>query len=101
LVLSALDDEIWSSTGRSHGMNLALQLNSMQKHLSVITRKVGMVHINCQSGHLFWEEENLDPVLQQYAKKYLVQEGFVEQALGVLDPEPLQVPGLFLDDVRN
>ena len=69
-------------------MNLALQRNSMQTHLSVITHKAGIVHINRQSGHLFWEEENLDPVVKQYAKKYLVQEGFLEQALGVLDPAP-------------
>ena len=69
-------------------MNLALKRNSMQTHLSVITHKAGIVHISRQSGHLFWEEENLDPVVKQYAKKYLVQEGFLEQALGVLDPAP-------------
>jgi hypothetical protein len=73
----------------------------MQKHLSVVTHRAGMVHINCQSGQLFWEEENLDPVVKQYAKKYLVQEGFVEQALEVLDPEPHPVRDLFLDDVLN
>jgi hypothetical protein len=73
----------------------------MQKHLSVVTHRAGMVHINCQNGQLFWEEENLDPVVKQYAKKYLVQEGFVEQALGVLDPEPHPVWDLFLDDVLN
>jgi hypothetical protein len=70
----------------------------MQKHLSVVTHRAGMVHINCQSGQLFWEEENLDPVVKQYAKKYLVQEGFVEQALGVLDPEPYPVRDLLLDE---
>jgi hypothetical protein len=73
----------------------------MQKHLSVITHGVGIVHINRETGHMFWEEENLDPVVQQYAKKYLVQEGFIEQALGILDPEPHQVPDLFLYDVLN
>ena len=73
----------------------------MQKHLSVVTHKPGIVHINRQSGHLVWEEENLDPVVKQYAKKYLVQEGFLEQALGVLDPAPHQVPDLSLDDVLN
>ena len=73
----------------------------MQKHLSVKTHRAGMVHINCQSGHLFWEEENLDPVLRQYAKKYLVQEGFVELALGVLDPEPAYDADLFLDEISN
>jgi hypothetical protein len=44
-----------------------------------------------------WEENNLDPVLRQYAKKYLVEEGFVEQAVGALDPEPNQSADLFLD----
>jgi hypothetical protein len=73
----------------------------MQKHLSVVTHRAGIVHINCQSGQLFWEEENLDPVLQQYAKKYLMQEGFVEQALGVLDPAPHPFPDLLLDDVLS
>jgi hypothetical protein len=73
----------------------------MQKYLSVTTNNAGIVHINCETGHLFWEEENLDPVVQQYAKKYLVQEGFFEQALGVLDPAPHQVPDLFLDDILN
>jgi hypothetical protein len=73
----------------------------MQKYLSVTTHRAGIVHINCQTGQMFWEEENLDPVVKQYAKKYLVQEGFVEQALGVLDPAPHQVPDLFLDDVLN
>jgi hypothetical protein len=85
----------------SLGMNLAVLRNSMQTHLSVITHAAGIVHINRQSGHLFWEEEKLDPVVKQYAKKYLLQEGFVEQALGVLDPEPHQVPDLFLDDILN
>jgi hypothetical protein len=69
----------------------------MQKHLSVKTQRAGMVHINRQSGRLFWEEENLDPVVQQYAKKYLVQEGFVEQALGALEPQPDGL-SLFYDD---
>jgi hypothetical protein len=73
----------------------------MRKHLSVISHQAGIVHINRQTGHLFWEEENLDPVVQQYAKKYLVQEGFVELALGVLDPVPHPVPDLFLDDILN
>lgn len=73
----------------------------MQKHLSVKTQRAGMVHINCQSGHLFWEEENLDPIVTQYAKKYLVQEGFLEQALGVLDPKPNYDPDLFPDEILD
>jgi hypothetical protein len=70
----------------------------MQKYLSVTTHRTGTVHINRQNGRIFWEEEDLDPVSKQYAKKYLVQEGFVEQALGVLDPQPQQGPNLVLDD---
>jgi len=73
----------------------------MQTHLSVITHTAGIVHINRQTGHLFWEEENLDPVVKQYAKKYLWEEGFIELALGILDPQPNESSDLFLDDVLN
>jgi hypothetical protein len=73
----------------------------MQKHLSVITHKAGIVHISRQSGQLFWEEENLDPVLKQYTKNYLWAEGFIELALGILDPQPNESSDLFLDDVLN
>jgi len=73
----------------------------MQKHLSVMTQAAGVVHINRQSGHLFWEEENLDPVLKQYTKNYLWAEGFFELALGILDPQPNESSDLFLDDVLN
>jgi hypothetical protein len=73
----------------------------MQTHLSVITPVAGIVHINCQSGQLFWEEENLDPVVKQYAKNYLWAEGFIELALGILDPRPNEGSDLFLDDVLN
>ncbi|MBV9877879.1 MAG: hypothetical protein JO025_24340 [Verrucomicrobia bacterium] len=64
-------------------------------------QKVGVVHINCQNGHLFWEQANLYSVSRQYVKKYLVQEGFVELALGVLDPQPTYDAGLFLDEISN
>jgi hypothetical protein len=84
-----------------HGMNLAFQRNSMQKYLSVRIRKAGVVHINCENGHLFWEEDNLDSVSRQYVKKYLVQEGFVELALGALDPQPAYDADLFLDEISN
>ena len=73
----------------------------MQTHLSVITPVAGIVHINCQSGQLFWEEENLDPVVKQYAKNYLWTEGFIELAIGILDPRPNESSDLFLDDVLN
>ena len=73
----------------------------MQKYLSVKIRKAGVVHINCQNGHMFWEEENLDPVWRQYVEKYLVQEGFVELALGVLNPQPSFDADPFLDEITN
>ena len=73
----------------------------MQKHLSVNTHTAGMVHINCQTGSLFWEEENLDPVLRQYAEKYLVEEGFLEQAFGILDPQPNYDADPLLDEILN
>jgi hypothetical protein len=38
----------------------------MQKYLSVKIRTAGVVHINCQNGNLFWEEENLDPVSRNF-----------------------------------
>jgi hypothetical protein len=73
----------------------------MQKHLFVKTQRAGIVYINCQTGHMFWEEENLDPVVRQYAKKYLVQEGFLEQAIGALDPQINESADLFLEDISN
>jgi hypothetical protein len=84
-----------------HGTNLAAPWSSMQKHLSVKTQRAGIVHINCQSGQMFWEEESLDPVVRQYAKKYLVQEGFLEQAIGALDPQINESADLFLEDISN
>jgi len=82
-------------------MNLAFQRSSMQKHLSVITRAAGVVHINRKTGLVFWEREDLDPVLKQYTKNYLWVEGFIELAIGILDPQPNEGSDLFLDDVLN
>jgi hypothetical protein len=84
---------------RLYGMNLASPRSSMQKYLSVKTHIAGMAHINRQTGHIFWEEANLDPVVGQYAKNYLVEEGFLEQALGILDPQPSCDADLFLDEI--
>jgi hypothetical protein len=73
----------------------------MQKNLVVTTQAAGIVRINCRTGRIYWEQKNLDPVLKQYAKKYLLEEGFVEQALGVLDPEPDKSADFSPDDVSN
>jgi hypothetical protein len=70
----------------------------MHKKLMVMTQAAGIVHINRKTGQILWEQRNLDPVLRQYAKKYLVEEGFIEQALGALDPQPSESGDLFLDD---
>jgi hypothetical protein len=70
----------------------------MRKKLVVMTQAAGIVHINRKTGQILWEQRNLDPVLRQYAKKYLVEEGFIEQALGALDPQPSESGDLFLDD---
>ena len=70
----------------------------MQHHLSVLTDAVGVVHIDCQTGMMFWEQEDLDPVLKQYAKKYIIDEGFLEKALGVLEPLPDREIDSFLND---
>jgi hypothetical protein len=83
------------------GMNLAPPRSSMQKHLSVKTKTAGIVHINCKTGRMFWEQEDLDPVLKQYAKKYLVDEGFLEQALGILSPQLNKEAEPFLDKMSN
>jgi hypothetical protein len=71
----------------------------MQKSFFVLTSATGIVQIDRQTGVMRWEQEDLDPVLKQYAKKYVVSEGFLEQALGVL--EPTLDPGtiLFLDSI--
>jgi hypothetical protein len=47
---------------------------------------VGTVLINHVTGALTWDQENLDPVIKSYVKRYLFEEGFIEQALGMLDP---------------
>ena len=47
---------------------------------------MGTVYINQATGALTWDRPMADPVMKSYAKKYLHDEGFVEQALGILDP---------------
>ena len=72
--------------------------NLMQHYLSVLTDAVGVVHIDRQTGVMFWEQEDLDPVLKHYAKKYIIDEGFLEQALGTLEPLPDREIDAFFDD---
>ncbi|HEY4815001.1 MAG TPA: hypothetical protein VIH58_10015 [Chthoniobacterales bacterium] len=82
-------------------MNLAVYRSPMEKRLSVVTRAAGVVHLNHKTGLIVWEREDLDPVLKQYTKNYLWEEGFIELALGILEPRPNESSDLFLDDVLN
>jgi len=36
----------------------------MQHYFSVLTDAVGVVHIDRQTGVMFWEQEDLDPALK-------------------------------------
>jgi hypothetical protein len=59
----------------------------------------GFVRIEPTTGNLRWEREDLDPVKLQYAKKYLAIEGFIEQAIGALDPAPDSEVKAMLDSI--
>ena len=72
--------------------------NLMQHYLSILTDAAGVVHIDRQTGAMFWEQEDLDLILKQYARKYIVDEGFLEQALGALEPLPEREIDSFFDD---
>ena len=68
-------------------MDLAqLNLNSMQEKCSIAHPLVGTVHIDHITGALSWDQDDLDPLVKRYVKRYLFDEGFIEQALGMLDP---------------
>jgi hypothetical protein len=58
----------------------------MQENFSITNHLVGTVHIDQLTGALTWDQANLDPVTQKYVKRYLLDEGFIELALGALDP---------------
>ena len=58
----------------------------MQEKYSIANNLAGTVHIDHATGALSWDQSNLDPVIQRYVKRYLVDEGFIEAALGMLDP---------------
>ena len=73
----------------------------MKHYFSVLTDAVGVVHIDRQTGGMFWEQEDLDPVLKQYAKKYIIDEGFLEQALGALEPLPDREIDSFIDNASG
>jgi len=58
----------------------------MQQNYSIANHLAGVVHVDQTTGALSWEQKKLDPVIQRYVKRYLLDEGFIEQALGTLDP---------------
>jgi hypothetical protein len=69
-------------------------------HYFVLIDAVGVVHIDRQTGVMFWEKGDLDPVLKQYAKKYIMDEGSFGKALGVLEPLPDREIDSFFDDAN-
>ncbi len=58
----------------------------MQEKYSIANHLAGTVHIDHATGALSWDRKDLDPVIQRYVKRYLFDEGFIEEALGMLDP---------------
>jgi hypothetical protein len=58
----------------------------MREKYSIANHLAGTVHIDAATGALSWDRNNLDPVIQRYVKRYLFDEGFIEEALGMLDP---------------
>jgi hypothetical protein len=73
----------------------------MRQNISVTTHLAGIVHIDSATGILTFAEKRLDPVLKQFVKKYLVYEGFIEQAVGALDPVPDQWTSILLDNIST
>jgi hypothetical protein len=69
----------------------------MRKELTVKTSLAGFVHIDRTIGAMRWEKKDVDPILRQYARKYLLCEGFVELAIGALDPAPDRAIVFLLD----
>jgi hypothetical protein len=59
----------------------------MQEKYSVAHHLVGAVSIDPITGALTWGQENIDPLIKRYVKRYLFDEGFIEQALGMLEPD--------------
>jgi hypothetical protein len=59
----------------------------MRQKYSIANHLAGTVHIDYATGALSWDQNNLDPVIQRYVKRYLFDEGFIEEALGMLDPK--------------
>jgi len=80
---------------------LYVTVTSMQAKYSVAIHLVGIVQINHSTGALSWDKENLDPVIKSYIKKYLFDEGFVEHALGMLDPALDQEINALLDSLAD
>lgn len=64
----------------------------MRQDISVTSPVAGIVHIDSETGMVTLGEEHRDPVLKQFAKRYLVYEGFIEQAIGAPDPILLNAP---------
>ena len=71
----------------------------MEKYLRIHTSMGGFVRIEPATGNLYWERDDIDSARKQYAEKYLAIEGFIEQAIGALDPEPDSEVKAMLDSI--
>jgi len=58
----------------------------MQEKYFVAHHLVGTVSIDPITGALSWSPGTVDPLIKRYVKAYLFDEGFIEHALGILDP---------------
>jgi hypothetical protein len=58
----------------------------MQEKYIVAHPLAGPIHIDHITGALGWNQATIDPLIKRYVKRYLFDEGFIEHALGMLDP---------------
>ncbi len=60
----------------------------MRSTILILTPAGGFVRIDCGNLSLIWEDNVTDQVVRQYTKKYLVDEGFFEEASSSLEHLP-------------
>jgi hypothetical protein len=73
----------------------------MQEKYTVAHPLVGPIHIDHITGALSWNQKTIDPVIKRYVKLYLFDEGFIEHALGMLDPAIDQETALLLKTLMD
>jgi hypothetical protein len=79
-----------------HRNGSCCELFRMQGKYVVAHPLVGFIHIDYVTGALVWNQDTIDPLIKRYVKRYLFDEGFIEHALGMLDPAIDQETALLL-----